>query len=77
MNKKIQYYRESNGDYLVVWFYNGRTVTGLYDARAAAIAGNPYSVCSTSVSGGFLRGCRKVDHRSVPRVWRNRMLSEV
>lgn len=68
----VGYYRERNGDYLSVAFCNGGRSCGtgyLWDARGAAIAGDPSSVQGTSASTGHLRTCRKVRREDVPKEW--------
>ena len=71
----IRYYREHNGDYLAIdagtnRYY--RTVFGKdhYEGRAAAIASLVTSVCTTSISQGFLRTqCKRVAKAKVPGNW--------
>lgn len=80
--RRTTYYRERGGSYLVVWPENGRrptTIKGeyLYDGRAVTLDhGGPWSVGSCSVSSGYLRTCRRVDVRAVPRAWRRVLAPE-
>ena len=68
----IQYYREPNGDYLAVQLpaWKKENGQGLYEGRSACIGGVASSVCTGSVGGRFLRTCRKVSKRQVPKEWR-------
>lgn len=63
--RRTTYYRERDGSYLV---YDGRAVTLDH--------GGPWSVGSCSVSSGYLRTCRRVDVRAVPRAWRRVLAPE-
>ena len=44
----------------------------VYEARAAAIAGLPNSVCTTSVSKEYLKECKRVRKAEVPKAWLRR-----
>lgn len=72
----IQYYQETNGDYLAVetstnsyyvrWFGKDH-----FEGRATAIAGLVSSVCTTGVSREFLRAnCKRIARAKVPVQWR-------
>jgi hypothetical protein len=78
----VQCYQERDtGDYLYVeyaatenagpYYQQRKNASGyrLWEARAAAIQGDPSSCCSTSVSSDFLRKCRKVEAEAVPSEW--------
>ena len=66
-----QFYREPNGDYLCIEPTTRRYYSDeRYEGRAAAIAGQPTSVCTTDISAEYLRQCRRVRHSAVPAEWR-------
>lgn len=67
----IRYYKEKDGDYLLVnfgskWKSEGRM---FFDARASAIPNDPSSVCTCSVDIDYLKECKKVLKRDVPKEW--------
>ena len=72
----IRYYREANGDFLAIdAATNGyyRRVLGWdhFEGRAAAVAGQAGSVCTTGVSREYLRACcTRVAGDEVPATWR-------
>ena len=72
----IRYYRETNGDFLAIdAATNGyyRRVLGQdhFEGRAAAVAGQAGSVCTTGVSREYLRACcTRVAGAAVPTAWR-------
>jgi hypothetical protein len=72
----ILYYREDNGDFLAIdtapnAYYRTRLGRDHFESRATAIAGQVGSVCTTAVSGDYLKGrCRRVGKRKVPWEWR-------
>ena len=65
-----RYYRESGGDYLMVyseWIQPGEPRK--LSIRAASLAGNPLSVCGAEIEPGYLRRCRRVATAEVPARW--------
>ena len=70
------YYRETeSGDYLAIDpasnGYHRLLGRDHFDGRAAAIAGQAGSVCSTGVSREYLRTCcTRVAEAGVPTAWR-------
>ncbi len=64
----VRYYREPNGDYLMVW---GRPFDseGNREGRATAIGGLVTSVCTTALGPAFLRSCTPVLKGDVPAEW--------
>ena len=70
-----RYYKEANGDYLVVAPENGvRVERGnyIYEGRATAIADSASSICTTGISEAFLAECVRVTKGSVPSEWMQR-----
>jgi hypothetical protein len=73
----LKYYRERNkaGDYISVDpstldYYLQNLGKELYESRATAIQGLVTSVCTTAISGQFLRSkCRRVAKRDIPAEW--------
>ena len=71
----IQYYQEATGDFLAIdtatnRYYLRNLGEDLWEGRATAIAGQVGSVCTTSVSGDFLKAkCKRVAQAEVPAKW--------
>jgi hypothetical protein len=71
----ILYYQEHNGDYLAIdagtnRYYRTAFGKDHYEGRATAIASLVTSVCTTSISRGFLRTkCKRVPKAKVPGNW--------
>lgn len=71
----IQYYQESNGDYLAIEtstnsYYIRNFGKDHFEARATAIEGQVGSVCTTAVSREFLRtNCKRIARAKVPAEW--------
>ena len=67
----ILFFREPNGDYLniVSGQFVIRDSQRVYDSRATAIAGLPTSMCTAGVGETFLKTCKRVAKRNVPREW--------
>jgi hypothetical protein len=71
----IQYYQESNGDFLAIdastnSYYIRCFGKDHFEGRATAIAGQVGSVCTTAVSREFLRkNCKRVARAKVPSEW--------
>lgn len=71
----ILYYKEDNGDYLCIdTSTNDYYIKGLqrdyFEGRAAAIAGQPSSVCTTSIDRTYLKEkCLRIPKRRVPKDW--------
>ena len=71
----IYYYREANGDFLAIdpatnAYYRRLLGQDHFDSRAAAVAGQAGSVCTTGVSREYLRACcTRVAKDSVPAAW--------
>ena len=69
------YYRESNGDFLAIdpatnGYYRRLLDQDHFEGRAAAVAGQAGSVCTTGVSREYLRACcKRVAKDSVPAAW--------
>lgn len=61
----LAFYRDGNGDYLVV----DKTTSPLLEGRATAVAGDRGSVCSTTISPEYLKGCTAVERKDVPKNW--------
>jgi len=74
----IKFYREPNGDYCCVEtstakYYRQLGTPNIREGRAAAIIGLVTSVCTTGISTGFLKRCRRVDRAHVPTQWKHYM----
>ena len=72
----LKYYRErSSGDYVAVnpetaEYYTSIGQPGLFEGRATAISKESSSVCTTSISGKWLRDrCRRVRKADIPKEW--------
>ena len=71
----IRYCREANGDYLAIdaatnAYYRRLLGQDHFEGRAAAVAGQAGSVCTTGVSREYLRACcKRVAEDSVPAAW--------
>ena len=71
----IAYFRENNGDFLAVdtstnRYYREHFGQDCFEGKATAIAGLVGSVCTTGISGEFLRGkCKRVARSKVPGEW--------
>jgi hypothetical protein len=71
----IRFYSESTGDFLAIdtesnEFYLRNYGRDDFEGRATAIVGQVGSVCTTSISRGFLRKqCRRVPKSDVPAEW--------
>ncbi len=70
-----RHYREANGDYLAIDAatngYYRRLGHDHFEGRAAAVAGQAGSVCTTGVSREYLRACcTRVAKAGVPAAWR-------
>ena len=69
------YYREANGDFLAIdaatnGYYRRCFGQDHFEGRAAAVAGQAGSVCTTAVSREYLRACcERVAKDSVPAAW--------
>jgi hypothetical protein len=71
----IQYYRETNGDYLAIdsatnAYYLRNFRKDHFEGRATAIQGQVGSVCTTGVSREYLKTCKRVPMAKVPGEWR-------
>jgi hypothetical protein len=72
----IVFFREQNGDFLAIDTGTNAHYLRLlgrdhFEARAAAIAGQAGSVCTTGVSRQYLRRqCKRVALSRVPAEWR-------
>jgi hypothetical protein len=71
----VAYFREDNGDYLAIDLASNAHYRRLgrddFEGRAAAIAGQVGSVCTTGVSREYLRtNCKQVPGSAVPVDWR-------
>lgn len=70
------YYREENGDFLAIDpatndHYRRYFGQDRFEGRAAAVAGQAASVCTTGVSREYLRACcTRVAKAGVPAAWR-------
>ena len=62
----MKFYKEGNGDYLVVDTGNSGD---FIEARTTAIAGQINSVNTTLVHKEFLKECEQVARASVPEKW--------
>ena len=68
----LKYYREANGDYLVVDIDTKRVYFNLptsYEGRAAVIANLPESVATCLISESYLAQCVEVTLSDVPAEW--------
>ena len=68
----MTFYREPNGDYMVIYEENGYTIREgfpYWDARASAIGGLPSSVQGTGAGDGYLFQCERVCREDVPPDW--------
>ena len=70
------YYREADGDFLAIdpatnGYYRRLLGPDQFEGRAAAVAGQAGSVCTTGVSRQYLRACcTRVAEDRVPADWR-------
>ena len=70
----MTFYREPNGDYMVIYEENGyRNGLGvrIYEGKGAAIGRNPRSAGSVSASEDYLDMCEVIDREEVPVEWLN------
>ena len=78
----LRFYQEKeSGDYLVAdettaEYYKSIGRPGELEGRATAIAGELGSVQSTGMSWAFLRKCRRVSRKDVPRKWLDMLIGE-
>lgn len=74
----IRYYKEKSGDYLSWdgsshYSQNGR----MLEIRAAAIEGNSFSVCTTSMTVGYRKTCKRVKFEEMPENWKKALNSNL
>jgi hypothetical protein len=68
----IWFYRDVDGDYLCVnrGIYHFTKNDKVFEGRATAIKNNRCSMCTTSISQGYLRECCvRVNRSEVPNDW--------
>ena len=71
----MAYYREANGDFLAIdpttnGYYRQVLGQDHFEGRAAAVAGQAGSVCTTAVSREYLgECCKRVAKDRVPAAW--------
>ena len=65
----MQWYREPNGDYLVVSLQRYSTHPNEVEGRATNIEGMPESMAATMIADRFLDNCTPVNHVDVPKEW--------
>ena len=69
------FYRELNGDYLLVVCENSNSRGDRWlDGLATAIGGNTSQICWTEVDRGYLSTCKRVSPSKVPAKWKNKLL---
>lgn len=74
----LKFYKEGS-DYLVVdttqRYLSGSVVC--YTGRGAAIEGTMSSVCSSDPTAGYLKTCKRVSRKDVPKEWLQALIGEV
>jgi len=77
----FRFYKEPNGDYLVIDVYSVRApyadnTNVEYEGRATAIGGNVNSIATTSIGEEHLDRCVEVNPDEVPSLWFVRLIGE-
>jgi len=72
---KMKFYKESSGDYLVI-FENVHHMDD-FEGRAAAIGNEKSSCCTTMISRKYLeKECKSVKKKDVPKEWLYQLIGE-
>ncbi len=72
----LLFYQEPNGDYLCVEHPAYKVEDGqhIFSVRATAIEGLIGSVCTTATGQRFLKMCKRIAKRNVPKDWMTAMV---